>query len=65
MKSYYFVALISIKIYNYLCPTPFPLEPFAAGFTVVSPDIEADLPPTAPTSSFDSSRLTLKIDIKF
>ena len=43
----------------------FPLESFAAGFTAVSPDIEADLPPTAPTSSFDSSRLTLKIDIKF
>ena len=44
---------------------PFPPEPFAAGFTAVSPDIETDLPPTTPTSSFDLSRLTLKIDIKF
>ena len=44
---------------------PFPLDPFAAGFTVVSPDIEADPPLMAPTSSFDSSRFTLKIDIKF
>ena len=65
MRSYYYVVLIPIKIYNYLCPMPLPLEPFAAGFSVVSPDVEADLPPPAPTSSFDSSHHTLKIDIKF
>ena len=65
MRSYYYVVLISIKIYNYLCLTPFPLEPFAAGFIVVPSDVEANPPPMAPASSFGSSRHILKIDIKF
>ena len=62
MRSYYYVDLISIKIFSDLCPMPSPLTPFAGGFSARSPDVEANLPPTAPPLSFDSPYYTLKIE---